>query len=183
MCRFLLAKSKKPIKPYEILKSFSKMAQKSKAFDGDWQGDGWGISWLVRNEWKLYKSLSPIWREEGKFADFPESNLFAIHARSASFPQHKNNLEFNQPFITDSIVFVFNGLLKGVKLPFSVPGKIGAEKIWHLVQYQLKENAPKIALNNVKELLITYTREIQALNIGLIHNQEIYYINYYTKHP
>lgn len=183
MCRFLLAKSKNRGKSYKILKAFASMARKSKAFDGDWQGDGWGIAWVSDNSsWQIYKSLSPIWDEEKKFARFPETNLFAIHARSASFPQHKNNLEFNQPYISDSVVFVFNGLLRGVKLPFTVPGNIGAEKIWSLLQDELKSKNPEEALNNVKNLLRKYTREIQALNIGLIYESELFSLNYFTKH-
>lgn len=183
MCRFLLAKSKNKGKPYKILKAFASMARKSKAFDGDWQGDGWGIAWVSDNpSWQIYKSLSPIWDEEKKFADFPETNLFAIHARSASFPQHKNNLEFNQPFIANSAVFVFNGLLKGVRLPFSVPGTIGAEKIWSLLQDELKNKSPEKAIDKVKNLLTKHTREIQALNIGLIYESELFSLNYFTKH-
>src|SRR3989338_688548 len=106
MCRFLLVKSKKPINPQRLLKSFALMAKKSKAYDGDWQGDGWGIAWMVNKKWNIIKSLYPIWKDEHKFFDFPSTTIFAVHARSASFPQHKNNLEYNQHFINDSTVFV-----------------------------------------------------------------------------
>ena len=182
MCRFLIAKSTKPIRPSKILEAFASMAKKGKAFDGDWQGDGWGIAWMSDDStWKIYKSLSPIWEEEKKFEDFPETNLFAIHARSASFPQHKNNLEFNQPYISDSTLFVFNGLLKGVRLPFSVSGTIGTQKIWALLQDELKNKNPKDALNKVKDLLIKHMREIQALNIGMIYGGDLFSVNYFTK--
>ena len=182
MCRFLLVKSNKPIKPYKLLELFSLMAKKSKAFDGDWQGDGWGIDWMVNKKWNIIKSLSPIWKDEHKFFDFPSTTIFAVHARSASFPQHKNNLEYNQPFINDSTVFVFNGLLKGVSLSLPIPGKIGAQKIWHLIKQELKVHSPSLALERVKNLLLKNTREIQAINIGLIHHQEIFSLNYFTKH-
>ncbi len=46
MCRFLLLKSKKPINPQPILEKFAIMAERIKAFDGDWQGDVWGFSRL-----------------------------------------------------------------------------------------------------------------------------------------
>ncbi|OGK25013.1 hypothetical protein A3A46_01850 [Candidatus Roizmanbacteria bacterium RIFCSPLOWO2_01_FULL_37_13] len=183
MCRFLLAKSKKLIKPYQLLHSFSLMAKNSKAFDGDWQGDGWGIAWLEAKSWKLYKSLSPIWEEFGKFNNFPKTNLFAIHARSASFSKHKNNIDYNQPFIADSRIFVFNGFLKGVRFPYQIPGDIGAQKIWYLLQKQLKTVKPVTALKNIKQLLKNNTKEIQALNIGLADINNIYSLNYYTKHP
>ena len=153
MCRFLLVKSKKSVKPHKFLASFALMAKKSKAYDGDWQGDGWGIVWMANKKWNIFKSLSPIWEDEHKFPDFPSTTIFAIHARSASFPQHKNNLEYNQPFINDSTVFVFNGLLKGVNLPYKVPGIIGAQKIWFLLKHELKNNSPVKALVKVKNLL------------------------------
>ncbi len=183
MCRFLLVKSKNPIKPVKLLKSFSSMAKNSKSFDGDWQGDGWGIAWKKNHTWQLFKSVSPIWENEKKFDEIPETTIFAVHARSASFPKHKNNIEYNQPFINGSKVFVFNGLLKGVTLPYQTTGKIGAQKIWNLLQAELKNHRPNIALNNIKKLLIKYTKKIQALNIGLVDLDEIYSLNYYTKYP
>src|SRR3990167_11442589 len=130
MCRFLLCKSKQPIDPKKILGSFAKMAETSKAYDGDWQGDGWGFSWLENNKWHEYRSLKPIWKEKNKFSKFPRSYIFSIHVRSASFPQHKNNIEYNQPYINEFYSYVFNGLLRGVTL--SLSGDIGAQKIWLL---------------------------------------------------
>ena len=108
--------------------------------------------------------------QEGKVI---KNNMLYNYQKQAVEFLHKNNGK--------GILWLDPGLGKTLTA-LAFCKEIGAEKIWHLVQYQLKENAPKIALNNVKELLITYTREIQALNIGLIHNQEIYSLNYYTKH-
>ena len=152
MCRFLLCKSKQPINPKKILCSFAKMAEKSKAYDGDWQGDGWGFSWLEDNKWQEYRALKPVWEEQEKFSKFPESYIFSIHARSASFPQHKNNIEYNQPYINESYSYVFNGLLKGVTL--SLPGDIGAQKIWLLLNYYLKNANLTQALYKTTEILI-----------------------------
>jgi len=73
------------------------MCQRSHAPDGDWQGDWWGAAWQIDKSWKIYKSLSPIWEDRDKFSTIPQTNLFVVHERSVGFPQHKNNLEFNQP--------------------------------------------------------------------------------------
>src|SRR3989339_1821617 len=100
MCRFLLVKSKNKIKPEKLLTKFSKMVEKSRAYDGDWQGDGWGISWLDKNNnWQVKKSLQPIWKEEVEFNKFPPTKIFCIHARSASFAKHKGIIKYNEPFI------------------------------------------------------------------------------------
>lgn len=182
MCRFLLVKSKIPVEPQSFLKQFASMAEKSKADDGDRQEDGWGFSWLDRkNSWKVYRSLKPIWKNKFVFDSFPRARLFAIHARSASFPRHKRNIAFNQPYLNNPYIFVFNGLLKGVSL--SIPGKIGAEKIWFLLQKALDTNKPIEALKKVKNLLKANAKEIKALNIGLSDGTNIYALTYYTQYP
>ncbi len=196
MCRFLLCKSKKLINPQHILKEFSTMAEKSKAFDGDWQGDGWGFSWLNKNnKWQLYRSLNPIWKDIQSFNRLgTPSKMFLIHARSATFPQHKGNIEFNQPYLNGPYAFVFNGYLKGVSL--SIPGKIGAEKIWYLLQkilahpqggHKARNQAHPAgvveALEKVKNLLKKNTKQIQALNIGLSDGKKIYALSYFANHP
>lgn len=182
MCRFLLAKSNKAFSPKQLLKDFAQMAEKSKAFDGDWQGDGWGFSWLDKNnKWQLYRSLKPVWKDQSSFDSFAKTSMYVIHARSATFPQHKGYIEFNQPYMNNTCAFVFNGYLKGVTL--SIPGKIGAEKIWYLLQKTLKEKKPVEALEKVKNILKKNTKIIQALNIGLSDGKNIYAITYYTMHP
>src|SRR3989344_4992469 len=136
MCRFLLVKSKKLIKPQKLLLQFAQMAKKSRALDGDWQGDGWGVAYK-NQKWEIHKSLNPIWQDENTFNKFPKTDLFLVHARSASFPKDRGVIEFNQPFIYKNYAFVFNGLLRGVRLPMKVSGRIGAEKIWFLLKKYL----------------------------------------------
>jgi len=162
MCRFILLKSSKLIKPDRIVNSFADMAKKSKAFDGDWQGDGWGLSWLENSDWKSYKSIKPIWEDRQYLINFPQTKYFLIHARSSSFPKHKNNKNYNQPFNNKKYSYVFNGLLKGVTL--SSPGEIGSQKIWNLLKNNLNDTDPKEALNKVNSILFNKSRQIQALN-------------------
>ena len=167
-----------------MLQSFSLMAKNSKAYDGDWQGDGWGICWVDKQgRFQVKKSVQPIWKDYNLFEKIPESTFFAIHARSASFPQHKNNIIFNQPYSNKDFIFVFNGLLNGVNIPEKVPGIIGAEKIWFLLKILLKKMEPQKALNKLKDYLIKYTRDIQALNIGLADRKNVYTICFYNRFP
>ena len=180
MCRFLLFKSDSPKNPQKIIKAFSKMAKKSKAFDGDWQGDGWGISWLENNNWKSHKSIKPIWEDDIKDTIISPTRIFLIHARSASFPQHKNNKEYNQPFFDSNNSFVFNGLIRGASLQLS--GAIGSQKIWSLVQKKLLTMSPKNALKDALTALIKNSRVVQALNIGIADKKYIYALCYYSNH-
>ena len=182
MCRFALILSERKIQPKELLNSFADMAKNSPAPDGDFQQDGWGIAWFEKNAWQTHHSLLPIWEDRAVFNNIPKSRAFSIHARSASFPGDRGNILFNQPFTNGEYSFVFNGLLKGVRLPYSVPGRIGAEKIWNLLQNELERYDPDAALKNVKKLLIANTDQIIALNLGLVSKNSIYSLNYFSVH-
>lgn len=183
MCRFLLVKFSEPTAPKVILEKFSSMAKKSKAYDGEWQGDGWGISRLDTNKhWKTRKSLLPVWEEESVFTDFPATQFLAIHARSASFPDQKRIIEYNQPFIDEPYLFVFNGWLKGVSLSSQIPGKIGSQKIWFLLRKMLDRLTPAQALEKIRDILLQNSRNLQSLNIGLVDKKNIYSLCYFSKH-
>lgn len=43
MCRFLVMQSKEKIEVQKLIFEFAKATEKCKSFDGDWQGDGWGM--------------------------------------------------------------------------------------------------------------------------------------------
>lgn len=174
MCRFLLIKSEKKRKMGKILHEFTDMAKESRTEDGDWQEDGWGVSWREKNKWKLFKSLSPIWEEKEKFDDIPETNLLVVHARSASFEKHKGKLDYNQPYIDDDFSFVFNGLLMGVKTERRVEGEIGAQKIWTLLKEELDDEEPSTALKKVHSFLKKSSKKINGLNIGLSDGKNIF---------
>lgn len=184
MCRFLMIKSQNELQPEEFLMSFSEMAEKSKALDGDWQGDGWGIGWLDKNQqWHIKKSIHPIWEDESHFRQISKSTHYLVHARSASFPTHKNNPDFNQPFIEGQHAFLFNGLIKGVSLPYPTPGKIGSQKIWSILSGLINQSSPEVAFLELRELLLKHSRSIQAMNIGLSDGNKMYAFCHYEKFP
>lgn len=182
MCRFLLAKSDKPFNPKNLLEKFADMAKKSKAYDGDWQGDGWGISWWSGHSWEQYVSLKPVWEDRSFFDFVPDSKMVCVHARSASFAKHKNKIDYNQPFIFGKYAFVFNGLIKGVTFPYRLEGQIGSQKIWSLIKMYLRKNPPKVSLEKAVGELNKYSRFIQALNIGLCDGENIFTYNQFSKH-
>lgn len=176
MCRFLLLNAQTPIQPAGLFHAFADMAQHSTSAGASvWQGDGWGVSWLDSNQrWQLHKSLQPIWTDRTAFATLPPSHRWVVHARSASFPQHKGVLSYNQPYHQEAYAFVFNGLLRGVKLPQRVAGEIGAQKIWGLLQHYLTTLPPVEALQQLRHTLLTHTKELKALNIGLADRSGCY---------
>ena len=163
-----MVESRPAIRPADLLMRFAGMAERSRSEDGDRQGDGWGI--CLRNEtggWRGYWSLRPVWEEADTFVSFPAARRFMIHARSASFSGQRGKLEFNQPYVADGRVFVFNGLLKGVSAGRPLPGEIGAQKIWSLFGTLNPAGSSRGRLEALLRKLETSSREISALNLGL----------------
>jgi predicted glutamine amidotransferase len=184
MCRFLLVQSDKPIQQSPILKEFVVMSERSRTVDGDRQEDGWGVAWKDNvGMWQSRTSLKPIWDQTHWIDEVPDTTTLAVHARSASFPQHKGVLEYNQPYLNNNDCFVFNGSLRGVRLPFNVQGSIGAQKIFALIEGELESCGPEKAMMNVYRLLTTNTQEIIGMNIGLMVNDVLYAVSEYTRNP
>lgn len=179
-----MIKSETPLKIEGFLMQFSEACKNSRTPDGDWQGDGWGISYTGnKNEWIIYKSINPIWEDKEKFKKIPESKFFLVHARSSSFENQRNFLEYNQPFISEKYSFVFNGFVKGISLPFRVEGDIGSQKIWNLLLKLLERENSEKSLVILKEIILKNSRKVQALNIGLCDGKNLYSLCYYEPHP
>lgn len=184
MCRFLMVKSNFDFQPGELALAFSEMCRKSRSLEGDWQGDGWGLSYLSDDgNWVLKKSIKPVWEEKATFKSLAAGRFFLFHARSSSFPEQRNCLDYNQPFCSGPYSFVFNGFIKGICLPFPVKGEIGSQKIWNMLQSYLKSEPPEEALGRLKGTIIKHSRGVQALNVGLADKQNIYALCYYSSHP
>lgn len=187
MCRFLLFRSENKNKPEKYLTRFAAMCKKSRTPEGDKQEDGWGITWKENNSWKLRKSLLPIWEDKKVFSKIPSTDLFMVHARSAGFSNQKGNLNYNQPYLADSLSFVFNGMIRGVRLPVPLDGEIGAQKIFSLLKKETDKNTPEKALLAVLKTLTEHSQKIEGMNIGLVKDDKFYllceyYINkdYFT---
>jgi predicted glutamine amidotransferase len=149
---------------------FAHMCQRSTGLSGEgWQGDGWGVAWRDdREAWQVQHSIAPIWTEIDAVQHLPRARHLCVHARSASFAHHRGYIAYSQPYVRGPYAFVFNGFLKGVRLPRRIPGAIGAEKIWSLVQAQLARGVlPQQALAAVYAVLARSSRDIQACNMGL----------------
>lgn len=107
----------------------------------------------------------------------------AIHARSASFPQHKDIIEFNQPFIQKNTAFLFNGIIRKVTFPYSLPGRIGSQKL-HALYHKLRPSySPQETLKQIKSLLKQHAQEIQACNITVIDEDNLHALSMFTSNP
>ena len=108
-----------------VLESFRERCRDSR----EYQGHGWGAAWRSSGAWSRYRSLTPIWDDDPELP--AEVDFLVVHARSA-FRDEGIDIENNMPFYRGERVFVFNGELQGVRL--RVPGRIGAEKIFNLIE-------------------------------------------------
>lgn len=179
-----MVKSQNPVKIESLLEEFAEACRKCRTPDGDWQGDGWGISYLSKeNRWVVKKSINPIWEEENIFKSIPESRFFLVHARSSSFGNQREFIEYNQPFVSERYSFVFNGFIKGVSLPFKVKGEIGSQKIWNLLLEFLKKETPRKSLLLLKNYILKNSKTVQALNIGLCDRSNLYALCYFESNP
>jgi len=174
MCRFLMARFDAPGPPGPVVEGFSRMCRESRSPDGDRQEDGWGTAWFEpESGWSTRKSPLPIWEDDEGRQKIPPARTLILHARSASFPRHRGDIEFNQPFVKDGVAFVFNGLIRGVTFPRPLPGRIGSQKIWHLLRSLLRTRSAAEALARLNRILEKHSRDISALNLGLCDGERI----------
>ncbi|KKS98744.1 MAG: hypothetical protein UV73_C0001G0265 [Candidatus Gottesmanbacteria bacterium GW2011_GWA2_43_14] len=179
MCRFLIIRNKVKTESNRLLTDFANACRRSLTPEGDQQGDGWGVAWLKEGNWQIKKSLRPIWEETEVLAHITAAEMFVIHARSAGFPSQKGILAYNQPYLEKNLCFVFNGMARGVKLPYQLEGIIGAQKIFSLLKRKMLAMKPVEALWEIRSELISHADKIESLNIGLIVDKSIYALNEY----
>lgn len=157
MCRFLVLRSAREFDPSPIVDSFKERCRRSP----EYQGHGFGVTLRTSGRWERRKSLTPIWEDR---RPLPRSvDVLVIHARSA-FRNEGIEVENNMPFDRGELSFVFNGEIRGVRL--KAPGRIGAEKLFHLILERQPHGLPE-ALCEVDQLVRSRSRYVRAMNVAL----------------
>lgn len=173
MCRFLMMRGQESFEVAPVLDAFRGICSGSREF----QGHGWGAAWRSGGVWARYRSLSPIWEDDAALS--PEADFLVVHARSA-FRDEGIEIENNMPFYRGERVFVFNGELRGVRL--RVPGRIGAEKVFHLIE-ERDEGDLDAAVAAADRLLVSKSERVRALNVALTEGERIYASCRYDESP
>lgn len=171
-----MMRGEEPFDAGGVLDTFRERCRHSR----EYQGHGWGAAWRASGEWARYRSLTPIW--DDALALPGDVDFLIVHARSA-FRDEGIALENNMPFYRDERTFVFNGELHGVRL--RVPGRIGAEKIFHLIEQQGELNSGDLddAVAEADRLLVSKSARIRALNLALTDGDRIYASCRFTEMP
>lgn len=173
MCRFLMMRGNEPFEARTVLDSFRERCRDS----AEYQGHGWGAAWRSAGLWSRYRSLTPIWEDE---KEFPSGvDFLVLHARSA-FRDEGIEIENNMPFYRGERVFVFNGELRGVRL--RIPGRIGAEKIFNVIDGK-DEGDLDAAVAAADRLLLAKSERVRALNVALTDGDRIYASCRYSEMP
>lgn len=188
MCRFLVIKNNGSNYLQKDLEDFASMCQESKTIEGDWQGDGWGVAWKDNSgSWQTHHSLNPIWEETNYLVSLGGyAKEIAVHARSASFDDYKNDVTVNQPYLSKdkNRVFVFNGVIYKVKLKRKLTGKIGAQKIFSLINQEAKrtKNSEKKVnpLSRSFNLIKENSQKIKGFNCVLLNNNNLSVVSDYS---
>lgn len=166
MCRLMYIRSKTEFEIPVYLKQFADASSSSK----EYQGHGWGCSYLIDNQWHHYKNISPVWEDD--LDQFGKTNLLLVHARSA-FQNKDIIVENNMPFYDDKNIFIFNGELRGVKI--KAEGRIGAEKIFNFVKRFDKGNT-LTAVEKGSGIIKRRSAYIRGMNF-IIADKEKAYVN------
>ncbi len=171
MCRLLLIKSKNSFDIKNQLKKFSRVAHSSP----EYQGNGWGCAYISGDSWKLYKDLIPIWEDD--LGQFGHTTLLIAHARSAG-DDEPIAIECNMPYNHNNFMYVFNGFLKGVRLP--ADGVIGSEKVFN---YILRFHNSDLfeAFSRGLEIIRKRSEYIKALNIVMTDKEQVCVCSIYSE--
>ena len=171
MCRLLFVQNRNGFEISEHLDKFSSIAKNSK----EYQGHGWGCSYLVEDVWVHYRNINPIW--EDNINQFGKTTRLIVHARSA-FEDKDIVVENNMPFYDGKYIFIFNGELRGVKI--KAEGRIGAEKIFNFIKRFNKDGMAN-ALPKGVEVIDKRSTYIRAMNIIIAEKDKVHYSSLYNE--
>jgi len=163
MCRFLVLRSAEGFNPSPMVDTFRERCRRSAEF----QGHGYGLALLASGRWERYRSLTPIWEDSPPLPG--KAEVLVVHARSA-FRNEGIDVLNNMPFYREDLCFVFNGELRGVRL--KATGRIGAEKIFHLILEQGPDLSEALAATD--RLVRSRSRYVRAMNVALTDGSAIY---------
>lgn len=173
MCRILCVRSPSPFNLKAHLKPFAALSKASR----EYQGHGWGCSWLSNGEWHHYHNIAPIWEDTSP--PVGEATLLAVHARSA-FRDEGIEVANNMPFSDEERVFIFNGELRGVRI--KAEGRIGAEKIFNFVK-RFDSGDLSAAVERGVGVINKRTRYVRAMNFIIATRDAVHVSSTFGEDP
>ncbi|MCF6269545.1 MAG: hypothetical protein L3J41_07535 [Melioribacteraceae bacterium] len=171
MCRLLFVQNKNNFLISEHLLKFASIAKNSK----EYQGHGWGCSYLLDGNWVHYKNIKPIWEDDIK--EFGKTKRLIVHARSA-FEDRDIVVENNMPFYDNKYIFIFNGELRRVKI--KADGRIGAEKIFNFIK-RFDKDGMENALSKGVDIIKKKSAYVRAMNIIIAEIDKVHYSSLFNE--
>jgi predicted glutamine amidotransferase len=164
MCRFLVLRSSREFDPSPIMSDFKERCRRS----SEYQGHGFGVTLRASGLWERRRCLAPIWEDTEALP--AGVDVLMVHARSA-FRNEGIDIENNMPFYRGDLSFVFNGEIRGIRL--KAPGRIGAEKLFHLILERQRSGLPD-AIGAVDRLVRSRSQYVRAMNVAITDGSAIY---------
>jgi predicted glutamine amidotransferase len=174
MGRFLMMENETGSAGQDALAGFAETAGNSRTPEGFRNADGYGLAWFEKDGWHRFRRPGPIWENMADLAGLGSARRVLAHARHASFAWEKNDVSFNQPFVSARLAFVFDGFVEGVRLSAYPPGRSGAEKLFNYLLTLLETKEPPEALEMLAGIVKRNSTRLWGLNIGLADGETFY---------
>lgn len=180
MSRFLFINKKERFDIETDLTVFAENAEMNHTPEGNWQGDGWGISWLdPLGGWREFKLFMPIWKNKDFLYMFTPSNTFLMHVRTLAAEEEYISEEHNLPFTNENISFAFDGDL--IESEIGTANKLIADKFWETIK-TFDLNNLENEFKNFCENINLETEALKAANLVLCNKENVYvYSKYKTE--
>lgn len=199
MCRMLIATGE--INSQELFQAAIAMAKdetSSHEFNkangqGTWlHNDGWGISWIKDNNFQVFKSTDPIYKDD-KINNFNniQSNFLMIHIRKRMGSE--TDIKNTHPFTykrkdLGKFIFCHNGFAKdkfNYDKSFKPKGETDSEQLFYTILSKTKTKDIKDSIKTTLEKIETPTGSniiLSNIDKSFIAIKENKYPNYYTMH-
>ncbi|MBP9758755.1 hypothetical protein KBD45_03600 [Candidatus Dojkabacteria bacterium] len=172
MSRILVINKKERFDVEENFKIFAEVSENNPTPDGNWQGDGWGISYIdPLLKWRGFKTFVSIWKNIGFAHIFMPSNIFMLHVRTLIVEEEYVSEENNLPYFNDELSLVYDGDQLESKIDKSVKPLI--DRIWEQIQIVDKSNLES-EFKTICEQINLEAEGYKAFNLVLSDKQNMY---------
>lgn len=178
MSRFIFINKKQRFDIEENLKAFAALSEDNPTPEGNWQGDGWGISWVDPYlKWRDYRTFISIWKNTEFMHIFMPSNTFLLHVRTLEVAEEYISEEHNLPYSTDELTFVFDGELTSTEA--IKESQLPADRIWEKIKSLNRENLES-EFRQLCESIDLEKENLKAANLVLSDKNNLYVYNKYN---
>jgi predicted glutamine amidotransferase len=172
MSRILFINKKERFDIETDLTAFAEHAENNPGPEGNWQGDGWGVSWLdPLNNWREFKLFPPIWQNKDFLYMFTPSNTFMAHVRTLAVEEEYTSEENNMPYTNNELAFACDADLLESKVDSA--DKLVGLRLWEDIQKLDKKNLEQ-EFKKLCENINLEEKALKSANLVLCDKENVY---------